>query len=340
MNAPVSNLMTFEPRPLYGIGTVARLTGIKPDTLRVWERRYGLGASYKSPTGRRQYTQADLDHLQMIATLVQDGVRIGEIADSSGKTLEVLLGGRMGEGAKITPAKPVAVFVGRDLCHWLDEHQGCISSVSAFLARMDLDAAVERVNFDQAIDLLVVDCGSLSPSRLAGVESLAKRLSPVRTLICHRMANSRWLDELHSKGFRDMQFPPDPAKLAYEIGQCVVERETSRGEFDAGELVATKPRVFEKEALEAANQMTGLLGCECPRHLSALINDLNEFETYSTECSVENWRDASVHATIYAYTAQARWLMERALKAVIDQHPSEYQAAMLGIGADADGESE
>ena len=29
----------LEPRPLYGIGTVARMTGLKPDTLRIWERR-------------------------------------------------------------------------------------------------------------------------------------------------------------------------------------------------------------------------------------------------------------------------------------------------------------
>jgi hypothetical protein len=45
MNASVKTLNTLEPRPLYGIGTVARLTGLKSDTLRVWERRYGLGAS-------------------------------------------------------------------------------------------------------------------------------------------------------------------------------------------------------------------------------------------------------------------------------------------------------
>ena len=53
----------LQPRPLYGIGTVARLTGVKPDTLRIWERRYQLGASHKSHSGRRQYTQADLEHL-------------------------------------------------------------------------------------------------------------------------------------------------------------------------------------------------------------------------------------------------------------------------------------
>ena len=91
MNAPVKTLQALEPRPLYGIGTVARLTGLKSDTLRVWERRYGLGASYKSSTGRRQYTQSDLDHLQLVSALVKQGVRIGEIAASDRKTLEVLL---------------------------------------------------------------------------------------------------------------------------------------------------------------------------------------------------------------------------------------------------------
>ena len=72
----------LEPRPLYGIGTVARLTGLKPDTLRVWERRYGLGASHKSNTGRRQYTQADMEHLQLVSALVKGGSRIGEIASA------------------------------------------------------------------------------------------------------------------------------------------------------------------------------------------------------------------------------------------------------------------
>ena len=94
MNAPATAVSQLEPRPLYGIGTVARLTGLKPDTLRVWERRYGLGASFKSASGRRQYTQADLEHLQLIAALVNDGARIGEVASSERKTLELLKIGR------------------------------------------------------------------------------------------------------------------------------------------------------------------------------------------------------------------------------------------------------
>ena len=135
MNAPVITPQALEPRPLYGIGTVARLTGLKSDTLRVWERRYGLGASCKSPTGRRQYTQSDLDHLQLVSALVKQGVRIGEIAASDRKTLEVLLEqqDQMLPARSLPPAKPRVVFLGADLCRWLDGHQGCISGVSALL---------------------------------------------------------------------------------------------------------------------------------------------------------------------------------------------------------------
>ncbi len=74
--------------------------------------------------------------------------------------------------------------------------------------------------------------------------------------------------------------------------------------------------------------MRSEIDCECPGHLSQLITTLNNFEDYSTQCSAENWEDAAVHSCIYAYTNQARWLMERALQAVVDHHGGEYQARL------------
>ena len=154
MNAPIRAVSALEPRPLYGIGTVARLTGLKADTLRVWERRYGLGASHKSATGRRQYTQSDLANLQLVAALVSQGVRIGEIAASDGKTLQMLLERHsQGSGSRreMPPAKSKVLFIGAELCRWLDEHQGCISGVSALLARMPIDQAVEELTPDLSL---------------------------------------------------------------------------------------------------------------------------------------------------------------------------------------------
>ena len=329
MNAPVNEATLLEPRPLYGIGTVARLTGLKPDTLRVWERRYGLGASYKSVSGRRQYTQSDLEHLQIIATLVTDGARIGEIAKSERKTLEMLVQNRSRQLAKSLPQrKPQVVFVGAELCAWLEEHQGCISAVSAFLMRGNLAAALDQMQLTEPFDMLVVECPSGSMGQLNGIEALAKRLGAERTLITYQLGNDKWLEAVERRSMIAMTFPPDPARLAFEVSRIAVTQQTEQGEFDLGELVKIKDRTFSEPELAAARALKSTLNCECPRHLADLITALANFEQYSSECSVENWHDAAVHASIYAYANQSRWLMEKALSAVLEDRGQEFQALM------------
>jgi DNA-binding transcriptional MerR regulator len=322
MNAPVRSSKVLEPRPLYGIGTVARLTGLKSDTLRVWERRYGLGASYKSPTGRRQYTQSDLDHLQLVSALVGQGVRIGEIAASDRKTLEVLLekecAASSSKAKPLPPAKSKVVFVGPDLCQWLDSHQGCISGVSALLARMSVEQAVQGLFTEESADLLVAHCPSLTLQHIRGVEAIAERLSVRRTIVLYQFANEQWLSELERMGHSALQYPIEPSRLAFEIGRTQVERETTEGMSNLSELMPAKPRMFSEAELLAASQEKIVLDCECPRHLSDLIKALNEFEAYSSACSVDNWKDAAIHASIYAYTCQARHLMEKALQSALE----------------------
>ena len=320
MNAPIKATVNLEPRPLYGIGTVARLTGLKSDTLRVWERRYGLGASHKSATGRRQYTQSDLDHLQLVSALVKQGVRIGEIAASDRKTLEVLLEQQNQTGASksLPPSKPRVVFVGAELCRWIDGHQGCISGVSALLARMPVDDAIALVDAEQTADLLVAHCPSLTLQQIRGVEAVAARLGARRTIVLYQFANEQWLAELERNGHSALEYPVEPSRLAFEMGRVQVEKETAEGIGNLSDLMPAKPRLFSDQELLLAAEEKIVLDCECPRHLSELIRSLNDFEAYSSACSVENWKDAAIHASIYAYTCQARHLMEKALQSALE----------------------
>ncbi|NNG12714.1 MAG: MerR family transcriptional regulator, partial [Halobacteria archaeon] len=71
----------------YRIGTVAKLTGISPDTLRIWERRYGVVEPVRSPGGGREYTSEDIERLQLIKQLVDSGDAIGSIAALDTETL-------------------------------------------------------------------------------------------------------------------------------------------------------------------------------------------------------------------------------------------------------------
>lgn len=319
------------PRPLYGIGTVARLTGLKPDTLRVWERRYDLGASHKSATGRRQYTQSDLEHLQLVAALVSAGARIGEIAASERKTLERLIEVRSpGVKQALPQAKPRVLFVGEGICRWLEEHQGCLSGVDAQLAPVALQYCVESMLEEVGeVDLLVMECGSLGNSQASEVARMRQKLQPKDSLCMYQQASDGWLRELEDGGVSCMSFPPDRAELAYRLTQCSIAQTVNEGVLSLGDLVKPRPRLVSEESLAAARTMETPLACECPQHLGDLVTRLAEFEQYSTQCAVENWEDAAIHSCIYAYTGQARWLMEKALELVMQNHQDELNTSNL-----------
>jgi MerR family transcriptional regulator, light-induced transcriptional regulator len=66
--------------PRYRIGAVARATGINAETLRIWERRYGLLSPSRSDGGGRLYTDADVTRLRLIKQLLDRGHAIGRVA--------------------------------------------------------------------------------------------------------------------------------------------------------------------------------------------------------------------------------------------------------------------
>jgi len=64
---------------VYGISVASELTGIDPQTLRLYERR-GLLTTARSEGGTRRYSDDDLDRLARISDLVAQGINIAGIA--------------------------------------------------------------------------------------------------------------------------------------------------------------------------------------------------------------------------------------------------------------------
>lgn len=64
----------------YPLRTAARLTGLSPDLLRAWERRYGVVEPARTPGGTRRYSTADLERLRLVKAAVDAGQRIGQVA--------------------------------------------------------------------------------------------------------------------------------------------------------------------------------------------------------------------------------------------------------------------
>lgn len=65
---------------MFRIGELSRRVGVGSDTLRAWERRYGLLDPERSPGGYRLYTREDEARIRTMTALMRDGVAAGEAA--------------------------------------------------------------------------------------------------------------------------------------------------------------------------------------------------------------------------------------------------------------------
>ena len=66
-------------RGVYGISVTSELSGVGPQTLRLYERR-GLLTPSRTDAGTRRYSDDDLQRLQRITELVDQGVNLAGIA--------------------------------------------------------------------------------------------------------------------------------------------------------------------------------------------------------------------------------------------------------------------
>lgn len=68
-----------QDRPLYMISVAAELTGVHPQTLRIYERKQ-LVCPQRSAGNTRLYSQSDIERLQLIQQLTQDeGVNLAGV---------------------------------------------------------------------------------------------------------------------------------------------------------------------------------------------------------------------------------------------------------------------
>jgi DNA-binding transcriptional MerR regulator len=62
--------------PTYNLKVVIRKTGIKPDTLRAWERRYELPQPSRTEGGHRLYSDRDISTIHWLNDRINEGLRI------------------------------------------------------------------------------------------------------------------------------------------------------------------------------------------------------------------------------------------------------------------------
>jgi len=67
--------------PTFNLKAVVRETGLKPDTIRAWERRYGVPKPRRTSGGHRLYSQRDIELLKWMNARQHEGLSISRIVD-------------------------------------------------------------------------------------------------------------------------------------------------------------------------------------------------------------------------------------------------------------------
>lgn len=81
-------MTALDKTPTYNLKAVVQETGIKPDTLRAWERRYGLPQPARTSGGHRLYSQQDIDTLKWLMERQEEGLSISRAVDLWNQLLE------------------------------------------------------------------------------------------------------------------------------------------------------------------------------------------------------------------------------------------------------------
>ncbi|GAA3538010.1 transcriptional regulator [Aeromicrobium flavum] len=63
------------------VGALSEMLGIAAPTLRTWERRYGVGPTFRTSGGHRRYTIIDADRVATLARFIEAGVPAQEAAE-------------------------------------------------------------------------------------------------------------------------------------------------------------------------------------------------------------------------------------------------------------------
>ena len=67
--------------PTFNLKAVVQETGLKPDTLRAWERRYGMPEPERTSGGHRIYSQEDINILKWLLERQDEGMSISRAVD-------------------------------------------------------------------------------------------------------------------------------------------------------------------------------------------------------------------------------------------------------------------
>jgi len=303
------------PPPLgYPIGVVSRLTKIHPETLRIWERRYGLVRPLRGARRGRLYSEEDVRRLSLVKRLVDAGDQVSLVAGLSMGALEARL-----EATPVSLPRPAAGAAGS--CRVVVVGDALAARLSQGAVHGDLDivgtcrelSALEPQVRALEPHVALVELATVQPDAVALANKLTADTGAKGVVLIYHFGARSTLRQLEEAGVHCLRAPVTDSEIRRA---CLA----ARSEFASVTAAPQRPPVrrFTPEQLARVAAMVPAIACECPHHLVDLISGLTAFETYSSQCQHRNPKDAEVHALLEATAGRARALLEEGLGRVIE----------------------
>lgn len=304
-------------------GTAARLAGLPVTTLRVWERRYGVVAAPKTPTGQRLYTSHDVQRLHLLRQLTDRGHAIGTVATLELGSLQALLADEPSGNSAAAGLPNLAAAPSGAAAAWPAGRDGLVVVVGrgaalrlgagampwALVMHEDLEDAQASAATAMAADVLLVHLPSIQPGAVEQVLALAAALRARSVIVIYAFAAGPLAAALRAAGATLVRDPADGTEL-----RRLIEATLSKPPQAAA---GSQPRLFSDGALVELAQMPSTVACECPRHLAEIVMQLAGFERYSADCVNRSPADAALHRHLCQLGGTARALFEEALARVV-----------------------
>lgn len=319
-NISILNSAPREKPATYRSGIAALMAGLPVETLRVWERRYQLSETARSPRGQRLYSEQQIARLKLIKRAVDQGHPISGVAALPDATLNELT---IADGVLAQRVAAIRVMlVGRHIAQRLATRSGeprlevvhsCATLEGAGKASADLRA-----------DLLLIELPEPQASDVPLITALRERSGARCVLVLYRFCRSATVRLLRDHGCVVARAPSDAEEIALLCAAALAERSMPA----IRRPLPTAQRRIDDQALTALTALPLQLKCECPAHLAEILLMLSSFERYSLACEQRNEDDAAVHRELGYATAQARTVLEAALEQL-----AEHEGLVLPIRA-------
>jgi DNA-binding transcriptional MerR regulator len=315
----------------YRSGAAARLSGVPVETLRVWERRYGVTNPVRSDQGQRQYSFEDVRRLGLIKQLVDAGNAIGAVAKLSLDELLSMQHAAAGTGPQASYAGAMEqkmlriALIGGHLRHALINQRDEQSMLSLVQTATNLHQASVQLK-DVVVDVLVIEIGEIAePEEQLQLIRDAQQVCGARAvLVLYRFASSDSIRRLRLAGNQVARIPGEIGEIEplcrVALARAQIHLQTkqkrvmtqARGRQFSNNKTAPA-RAIDDDALALIARSATSIHCECPRHLVDLLQMLTSFEQYSAQCENRNADDAELHRDLHYTAAHARASLEQAL---------------------------